>query len=168
MSPHLTGDVESLGRVGFVTGMASSEFAHHSPTWNAEQFFQICGADKELAVELINLYRQQFDQSFQKLKNAVNENDLQNAVLFSHDIKGASVNLGCQDVSTHSYTLEKLARDGRLLEMKGLFDGLQDAQTKVSKILDEVLDNFPEEEDYSDDYEDDEDDDDDDDDNYYE
>mmetsp|Transcript_6447 Transcript_6447/g.9720 ORF Transcript_6447/g.9720 Transcript_6447/m.9720 type:complete len:144 (-) Transcript_6447:95-526(-) len=125
--------------------MAGEQFSHYAPRWDHEQFFQICGSDKDLASDLISLYQQQFEESFKKLKTAVDSDDKPTAILYAHDIKGASGNLGCQSVSTHSRELEMMAKAGKLEEMKGKLDGLTEAQKEVMKILTEVLENFPEE-----------------------
>jgi HPt (histidine-containing phosphotransfer) domain-containing protein len=141
---------------------AYEKFEQHKTLWNAEQFFQICSSDEELASEFVNLYQTQFNSSFDKLQLALRSHDQQNAILFSHDIKGASLNLGCKEVSQIALELEKLARSAKLAEMEPLIPKLQNAQNKAMEILNEVLQNFPTEgfdddDDYDDDYDDDDD-----------
>jgi HPt (histidine-containing phosphotransfer) domain-containing protein len=138
---------------------AFDRFEVYKPTWDSQQFFQICGTDKGLAIELIDLYKQQFDSSMLKLTKAVKENDQPNAILFSHDIKGSSANLGCKGVSEKALELEKLARAGKLADMQPKLPELAAVQKKSTDIFEEVLEDFPEDDEYDDDDEDEEDDD---------
>ena len=137
--------------------MAAARFDEYKPTWDSQQFFQICGTDKGLANELISLYKQQFDSSMQKLMKAAKEKDQPNSILFSHDIKGSSANLGCKAVSEKSLELEKLARAGKLSDLEAKIPELATVQEKTMEIFTKVLADFPEEDEYDDEDDEDED-----------
>lgn len=120
------------------------DFSKFQPQWQSEQFFQICDDDKELAEELIELYRDQFEQSYESFKKAHDAKDQKNIIFFAHDMKGASANLGGAVVSGICLELEKMGKEGNLGDMSGQIDKLRKEQDALMAIFDEVLENFPE------------------------
>eukprot|EP01114_Cavostelium_apophysatum_P004580 TRINITY_DN148_c0_g1_i1.p1 TRINITY_DN148_c0_g1~~TRINITY_DN148_c0_g1_i1.p1 ORF type:complete len:119 (-),score=25.42 TRINITY_DN148_c0_g1_i1:267-623(-) len=88
---------------------------HHNAL-NLGQLHDISGGDISFERELIDLYRNEFANTLENLTVALASNDQKSAILYSHDIKGSSANIGAEAVRLLGERMEYLAREGQLTE----------------------------------------------------
>lgn len=62
------------------------------------QLQDVTGGDIDFQKELVDLYANEFESSLSKLEGAARAKDQPNSVLYAHDIKGSSANVGAEGV----------------------------------------------------------------------
>lgn len=95
--------------------------------------------DLEFEQELIDSYKQSVTDHLPKLKLALEENDIKNATLYSHDIKGSCLYIGADAVRFVSGKMEALCRAEKLAEAASHLEELETEVEEVLKILDKYI-----------------------------
>mmetsp|Transcript_18644 Transcript_18644/g.26129 ORF Transcript_18644/g.26129 Transcript_18644/m.26129 type:complete len:199 (+) Transcript_18644:148-744(+) len=81
--------------------------------------------DKSFEKELIDIYKQTCDEKLPQLEEALQKEDEKNSVLYSHDIKGSSANIGAECIRRVAEKIEKLSRDFKYTEASALIPELR-------------------------------------------
>lgn len=81
--------------------------------------------DKSFEKELIDIYKQTCDEKLPQLEEALQKEDEKNSVLYSHDIKGSSANIGAECIRRVAEKIEKLSRDFKYTEALELIPELR-------------------------------------------
>eukprot|EP01097_Dermamoeba_algensis_P003794 TRINITY_DN2582_c0_g1_i4.p1 TRINITY_DN2582_c0_g1~~TRINITY_DN2582_c0_g1_i4.p1 ORF type:complete len:123 (-),score=20.98 TRINITY_DN2582_c0_g1_i4:15-383(-) len=84
--------------------------------FNSAQLQEISGEDLEFEKELIDLYKGEFEAALERIKTALEEGNEKEFILYSHDLKGSSANVGADAISAICKTMEKLGKDGKMME----------------------------------------------------
>lgn len=95
--------------------------------------------DLEFERELIDSFRTSVYSHLPKLKKAMDENDLANATLYSHDIKGSCLYIGADAVRFLSGKMESYCRAERIKDAALLLDELELEVDEIFKILDKYV-----------------------------
>ena len=114
---------------------------------NLEQFYKIVGSDyKEiidrlggnelLVIKFLNKFR--LDNSFNELKNKLNENDTNEAFRMAHSLKGICANLGIQSLFVKASNVTELLRSGNINDAKKEFPDLEKEYNNVINLLIEL------------------------------
>ncbi|MBW2037578.1 MAG: Hpt domain-containing protein [Deltaproteobacteria bacterium] len=72
------------------------------------------GLEKDEFIELVELFLDVSASDLGKLQSAIDERDIQQAVEVAHSLKGASGNLGLDEISRMAKNVEANARQGSL------------------------------------------------------
>ncbi len=96
------------------------------------------GMEQDEIRELLEIFIASSKSDIVKLQQAVIEGDAKRAADAAHSIKGASVNLGFNDIFSVAKDLEQKARENSL---EGLTDEvliLKDGLSKIEKSIDDI------------------------------
>jgi len=75
--------------------------------------------DRELLRELLSIFKNEFPDHLQALRNAVAANDADQAARVSHTLKGMLANLAVTKAAASASRLEQLARAGEISSLGG-------------------------------------------------
>jgi len=87
--------------------------------------------DKELLVELLDIYQEDFVIKRKALGDAITANDITKIKEVAHSMKGASGNISAKPLHTACLKLETLAKEGKT-------DGMQEVATSIDGYFEEV------------------------------
>jgi HPt (histidine-containing phosphotransfer) domain-containing protein len=88
------------------------------------------------------MYRQTCEEKFPLLETAFAEENNANSVLYSHDIKGSSANIGAESMREVSAIMEKLSRDANYKAAASYLPALRTRYEKTCEVFDEYLGSF--------------------------
>ena len=91
--------------------------------------------DRALLCELLSIFKREFPDHLQALRNAVAGNDADQAARVSHTLKGMLANLAVAKAAASAGRLERLARAGELSSLGG---ALADFEKDVQGLLPEM------------------------------
>jgi len=106
---------------------------------NLEQLNDVSCGDKEFEKELFDMFQEHFGGTFKKLKEALEKKDHANAVLYSHDIKGSSANLGGVGIKAVSEKMETLCKVFLYEEAAELLPVLEEEHKKMTSAFKSYL-----------------------------
>ena len=95
--------------------------------------------DKSFEQELIDIYKQSCDEKLPLLEEALQKEDEKNSVLYSHDIKGSSANIGAECIRRVAEKMEKLCRDFKYSEALALMPELRQEYELTYTVFAEYL-----------------------------
>lgn len=87
--------------------------------------------DKELLVELLDIYQEDFVIKRKALGDAIAANDIPRIKEVAHSMKGASGNISAKPMFAACLKLESLAKEGKT-------DGMQEVATAIDGYFEEV------------------------------
>ena len=90
------------------------------------------GLEIEEYLELVELFLETGANDLKELEDAIAGNNIQAVVERSHSIKGASGNLGINEIYEIAKDIESKARDNSL-------EGIDDAVLKIKQYLEEII-----------------------------
>jgi len=105
------------------------------PLMNFSRLREVSDGDEEFARELAGMYKDSCDEQILNLQNAVEAGIQEQAILFSHDIKGSSANIGADRAKTISANIETSCRNGKFLEAKQQIPFLERALLETYSLL---------------------------------
>lgn len=111
--------------------MAQPAQEPYMPHLKLEQLHDVSGEDLEFEQQLFDIFKDQFQISLGKLEQALKANDKQNAVLYSHDIKGAARNIGAEEVGRVAKDMEENARIEQFKKVSDAMPSLKDCFSKL-------------------------------------
>jgi len=103
------------------------------PHLKLEQLHDVSGEDIEFEQQLFVIFTEQFNISLGKLETALKNADKGNAILYSHDIKGAARNIGAEEVGRIARDLEESARTENYKKVTDSLPSLREAFEKLEK-----------------------------------
>lgn len=116
------------------------EFEGDTPTTRfVLETLQTYADDFETEKELLEAYKTSITSHLPKLKQAFKNNDISNATLSSHDIKGSSSYVGTDAIRFVSGKIEHFCRDDKMVEASKCMEELELEIYETIKILDQYL-----------------------------
>lgn len=109
------------------------------PHLKLEQLHDVSGEDLEFEQQLFTIFKEQYQISFSKLETAIKQSDKDNAVLYSHDIKGAARNIGADEVGRVAKDMEDYSRKSEFKKVSEALPSLTDAFDKLTETIDKYL-----------------------------
>jgi len=107
--------------------------------FDSHRLRDVSDGDQEFEKELIEIYKGSCDEKIPLLEKALKEEHKENSILYSHDLKGASSNIGAEQVRAVSARLEKLAREECFKEALAVLPQLKTVIEEVKVVFDEYL-----------------------------
>ncbi len=98
---------------------------------NVESALERCGGDKEFLDEMLVEFMEIANDQLRKISEVIEQGNSEELAKLAHSLKGASLNLGAERVSTIALELEKAGKEG-------LFDGTKQLWEKLSDSIKEV------------------------------
>jgi HPt (histidine-containing phosphotransfer) domain-containing protein len=95
------------------------------------------GLDEAQYTELLELFTRTSRSDVEAIKQAVAAGDAHKAICASHSIKGASANLGLEEIRDKAETIEELSHKGRLQEIGGAVRELEMVLAPIERSLTE-------------------------------
>lgn len=74
--------------------------------------------DRELLQELLSIFSEEFPAKLQKLREALAHEDLNEAIVYSHGLKGMLSNLSITQAASRAAQMEQMARTGQMAALK--------------------------------------------------
>jgi len=105
------------------TAAAPSDSGTHAPFEKTEALERLVG-DEALLGTLIGIFTKNWPANLQKIEQALDRGDLENATRECHTIKGSSLTIGAPLVGAIAGAMTELGKNGALEEMRGLLPTL--------------------------------------------
>ena len=105
---------------------------------------QNIGLEIEDFIEIFEIYRDATTADMQELKAALKAGDPQGVSRKAHSIKGASVNLGLNELFELAKEIEDNARESNLNRVEGLVRNFSERYEKTIADLKKAMPGFPE------------------------
>lgn len=96
-------------------------------------------SDRELLRELLSIFKKEFPQRYQALREAVESLDAKSVVLEAHSLKGMLSNLAATQAAGAAAELERLARNGETAKFKGSFCTFNNITDELCRQLDACM-----------------------------
>ncbi|MDD4857015.1 MAG: Hpt domain-containing protein [Candidatus Krumholzibacteria bacterium] len=104
---------------------------------NLTELARDIGLDETQYAELLELFARTSRSDVAAIKEAVAAGDAHRAICASHSIKGASANLGLEEIRNRAETIEALSHNGRLKEIGGALRELETGLAGIERSLTE-------------------------------
>jgi two-component system sensor histidine kinase/response regulator len=98
--------------------------------------------DKELLLELFDIYIIDFKEKRKLLEKAIQGNDCEQVVNIAHSLKGASGNISAKSLRTTFYKYENMGKTGNISEAKGGLAIMDKQFDDLLKRIEEVKEEF--------------------------
>jgi len=95
--------------------------------------------DKELARTILNSFMEDVPKQIEILKKYIEENRITEAERQAHSIKGASANIGGEQVRELAFRIEKLCKEGNITEVPELIKQLDEQFKELSEKIKEIF-----------------------------
>ena len=82
--------------------------------WNKEFALEQAADDMELLLELIEIFKESFQNDLQQLEEALGNNDADQICSAAHSIKGAAASLGIEGIREVALAVEEDSRAGNM------------------------------------------------------
>ncbi|MEB3294224.1 MAG: Hpt domain-containing protein [Synechococcales bacterium] len=102
---------------------------------NWHQLHQLSDGNEEFELELLKIFFVETDNRLQLASRAIASQDCQTLQYLAHQIKGASGNLGFQDMWNAAASLEQQARQAELSQGTHLLERLMTSLARVKHFL---------------------------------
>jgi two-component system, sensor histidine kinase and response regulator len=109
------------------------------PVWNVAELLERVDKDQELLRELLNIFKEDFPQSFRSLKSAVTAGDLKSSSRLSHTLKGMLSSLGAIRAAAAASKLETLSSAGETASLPGALSVLESEAESLLPELDAYM-----------------------------
>ena len=110
------------------------------PVFDRADFFERVEGDMELAGQIVELFFEDAAENMEKIKRAMDRQDLPEVSRAAHSLKGASANLSGLRVRQIAADLEEAAKKGELKKAQSILAVLEEALARFQKTLqDQVL-----------------------------
>ena len=115
--------------------MTNNETQSPNLVWDRAGVFNRVDNDRELFLEILGMFKEDFPPALAALKSAVQSADLKASSVLSHKLKGMLANLGGVAAATAASTLESLAS---AKDAKSLADALAALERESLDFIHEV------------------------------
>jgi len=107
--------------------------------FNKEAFYSLKKIFGVKFPDAVSRYTQSIRDNVQSINDAVVKNDLESLERYTHTLKGLSAQFGAIELSTLSKTLEGLARDGEIVQVKNKLDELSKVHEKIEELINNTM-----------------------------
>ena len=94
--------------------------------WDLAASVERLGGDRELYIEIVNLYLEDAPTQFRILKDSVQDGDLHSIERQAHSLRSASANVGARRVEEVAAAIELAANRGEINRIRELVLGFED------------------------------------------
>lgn len=115
------------------------ETAQELKVWDEMDALKRLGGKKELLNKIMQSFTEESVRMMSALGEAISSDDLSNAQLHSHSIKGSSANVSAQQVNALAKMMEFAAKNGDKSTLKEGFVNLEKAMREVCVLFEKVL-----------------------------
>ena len=105
------------------------------PVWNLAELLERVDNDHVLLRELLDIFKEDFPQTFRSLKSAVAAKDLKSSARLSHTLKGMLSSLGATRAAAAATKLEALSSAG---ETASLPSALSELESEADSLVPEL------------------------------
>ncbi|HKN77140.1 MAG TPA: Hpt domain-containing protein [Candidatus Acidoferrum sp.] len=109
------------------------------PVWNVAELLERIDNDQVLLRELLNIFKEDFPQSFRSLQAAVTAEDLKSSSRLSHTLKGMLSSLGATRAASAAAKLEALSSAGETAPMGRALSALESEADSLLPELDAYM-----------------------------
>jgi two-component system, sensor histidine kinase and response regulator len=95
--------------------------------------------DRELMRDLLSIFKEEFPQRYQGLRDAIESLDARRVVLEAHTLKGMLSNLAAREAAEVAAHLESLARRGETAKFHESFAHFQKIANELSRQVDSCM-----------------------------
>ncbi|SDL47982.1 HPt (histidine-containing phosphotransfer) domain-containing protein [Maridesulfovibrio ferrireducens] len=110
-----------------------------SEVFNEAAFFNHLGGDRELGAEILDVYLIDAPDRLRSLSEAVEKNDQNLVIKYSHALKGISATIRAEKIARISEIIELAARQGDFEKVRACFPDIVNELEKTLKVLKEYL-----------------------------
>ncbi|MCA9398975.1 MAG: Hpt domain-containing protein [Candidatus Omnitrophica bacterium] len=83
-------------------------------TIDLAEFMERVQDDKELLLELLDIFMEDFQEKRRQLGDAIEKNDVEQVKSIAHSLKGASGNISAKPLRQSCLKLEEIGKEGKL------------------------------------------------------
>jgi len=105
--------------------MNKKEEGLSEPVWNLAELLERVDNDQVLLRELLDIFKEDFPQTFQALKSAVTDGDSKSTCRLSHTLKGMLSSLGAVRAAAAASRLEALSSGGETAALQAALSTLE-------------------------------------------
>ncbi len=109
------------------------------PTFDYKSFMKRVMDDKELARTVLDSFLEDIPKQIKILKDYMSESRVSEAERQAHSIKGASANVGAEQLREVAFQVEKLCKEGNLQEAEKLIQQIEIKFDELKKKIQEVF-----------------------------
>ncbi len=102
---------------------------------NLEELSANLGLEKDEYLELLEIMVDSGSQDMERLKQAVDSGNAEEAAKAAHSLKGAAANLGLMELSSVAKEMEEKAKAGEIQELSARLQVLADKLHEVSSLV---------------------------------
>lgn len=106
---------------------------------NLEYINEIADGENEFIIEIITKYIEVVGPTVEKLEQAINNNDSENAAFNAHKLKGSFGFVGCEDLANAAGIVEQYATEHQLQDTVEHLQKIKDEYPKTIQELNQVL-----------------------------
>lgn len=107
--------------------------------FNATAFIYHLGGDRELGIEILNVYLSDAPERVSSLSKAFEENDIDLVIKYSHALKGISATIRAPILTQLAEDTEISARKGDIEKSRSYFSSIESELGKLLAVLKEYL-----------------------------
>ena len=105
--------------------------------WNKEEVLVRLGGSEEILKQIIAVFKREMKEELEKLLEALNKEDRESIRLHAHTIKGASANMGAEQLQRVAKEIELSSQEQGLEFLKEKYKLLEQALRKLLSLLDD-------------------------------
>ncbi len=106
---------------------------------NVESALERCAGDREFLNEMLVEFLDIASQQLQQIADIIEEGNAEELAKKAHSLKGASANLGAEQVSAIALELEKAGKEGQLEGAKQLWEQLKEKVEQVEQYVKQTI-----------------------------
>jgi HPt (histidine-containing phosphotransfer) domain-containing protein len=115
--------------------MKKSKQTSSPPVWNLSELLVRVDNDRELLLDLLGIFKEDFPKTMHSLQAAVGGCDCRNTACLSHTLKGMLSSLGAAPAAAAAGEIERLAKAERPMQLSEALEAFeQEAATLVPQI----------------------------------
>ncbi len=108
-------------------------------TFDYKSFMKRVMEDHELAKTVLNSFLEDIPKQIQLLKDYFSENRIKDAERQAHSIKGASANVGGEQLREVAFRIEKLCKEGNITEVPELIKKMEEKFKELTEKIREIF-----------------------------
>jgi len=107
-----------------------------------KDFMERVQDDKELLVELLDIFQEDFVGKRQALGTAVQGNDVTKVKEVAHSLKGASGNISAKDMHANFLKIEQLAKSNDLAQIQPILQSIDGQFEQIKQFAEKIKKEF--------------------------
>ncbi|MGC8844962.1 MAG: Hpt domain-containing protein, partial [Candidatus Hydrogenedens sp.] len=121
------------------TGYTPPSTVDTSIVFDYKSFMKRIMDDNELAKTILDSFLEDIPKQIELLKNYLSEKRIRDAERQAHSIKGASANIGGEQLREVAFRIEKLCKEGNITEVPELIQQMEDKFKELTEKIREIF-----------------------------